>query len=226
MPPKSVLCLAAHPDDIEVYMGATLLRLCNGVMPVDVTILTRGEAGALQPEHGTRVDEARAALVPLNVTPCFLQLPDGGLDGVELVPVLESILGQLEPTLVFAPHAADRHRDHAAIGRAIDVLEAGGHSGVWRWLDARPSVSPTHLFAYDSFADKEQLIRHHASQIPGPGQPRDHLPDGLDIVERAHERDARLGASVGVAFAEPFVHQPAPETPVVFADTTGFQAAF
>jgi len=224
MSAESVLCLAAHPDDIEVYMGATLLELSWA--SVDVAILTNGEAGTLQPEHGTRVDEARAALVPLNITPCFLGLPDGALDTIRLTSLLDNLIGQLAPTLVFAPHNSDSHRDHAAIGRAVDELEASGLTRVFRWLDARPSVAPTHLLGYESFADKEQLIRHHASQLPGPGESRGHLPEGLDIVERARERDARLGASIGVAFAEPFVHRSSTGAPVVVHGSTGFLRAF
>jgi LmbE family N-acetylglucosaminyl deacetylase len=216
-----VLCLAAHPDDLEVYMGGTLLVLAGGGARLRAVVVTDGERGTLQPAHGTRRDEQERSFGALGIEGRYLGLPDGGLAGVADLP--QRLLAERDafsPDLVFAPDATDAHPDHAALGRAAQGL------ATWRWLDARPRCEPTHLVAIGpDFAPLEALIRRHASQIPGPGQSRAHLPGGLDIVERARERARRFGPLAGIAFAEPLRAERAPPGWMVVDGMAGLLAA-
>ncbi|MEZ5989480.1 MAG: PIG-L family deacetylase [Planctomycetota bacterium] len=203
-----VLCLGVHPDDLELSMGAALLALARAGVALHVWIATDGERGTRQPARGSRRDEARAALAPLGVVPTFGGLPDGALAEVmDLEATVAALAARARPALVFGPTAADPHADHAALGRSLDRLEAApGWPPTWRWLDAGPAVEPTHfLDPGPSAAEKLRLIGYHRSQIPGPGEPRDHLPGGLDIVERAEARDRSQGVRFGRASLEPFL---------------------
>ena len=98
---------------------------------------------------------------------------------------------------------------------------------LWFWLDCQGGVAPSHVFApggaWAVWSEKERLIRRHGSQIPGEGEPRGHLPGGLDIVERARQRDESLGALFGRAWGEPFVRADAEgEGPLLLESVAAF----
>ncbi len=202
-----VLCLAAHPDDVEVYMGGALLGFMKAGWEVQVWIATRGEKGRLQPQQGSRMDEARAALGSLGIPVEVQGLEDGGLaDSQGLERILHDLIAKWRPRLLFAPHPCDAHADHAALGACVHATEMGTGTVLWHWLDANPRVEPSHFLDLgSSLAAKLALIGYHKSQIPGPEGPRDHLPDGRDILQRAEHRDRGHGAAQGRVFLEPFL---------------------
>lgn len=204
-----VLCFAAHPDDLETYLGSTLLWLGNARVDLVFALATNGEAGTRQPTVGTRIDEqlrsidwftARTGTAPRLRR---LGLTDGRLAVAEgLSAVLAAEIESSAADLVFAPHPDDPHPDHAALGRGVlDCVER-----VWHWLPAEPArVSHVLPVADADFEAKLDWIRQHASQIPGPRESRAYLPSGRDIVQRIRVRDARWGRSVGAGHAEPLL---------------------
>ena len=185
-------------------MGGTLRLLREGGVDVRAVIATEGECGTRQPVTGTRRAEQLVSFAGLGIEARFLGLPDGGLAGVaELAQRLAEEVEAFAPTLVFGPHRADPHADHAALAAAVT-------EPCWRWLGWTKGLVATHfvdLGAAGGWQAKERLIRQHASQIPDTGESRAHLPLGLDILQRAQQRDREAGRQVGVEFAEPFVLQ-------------------
>lgn len=113
--PLRVLCLGAHPDDIEIGCGGTLLGLSQGR---DVAVTNLVLTGS-----GRRADEARAAgelFVPGSQT-TVLGLPDGRLPAVwdSVKEALEGQAATLQPDLIFCPRADDAHQDHRLIGSLV-----------------------------------------------------------------------------------------------------------
>ena len=110
-----VLCVGAHPDDIEIGCGGTLLRLAGRPATTVAGLVLTGTA--------ERRKEAEAALPQFfpGATVRVLDLPDGRLpahwDAVK--DALEDVAPrELRPTLVLAPRADDAHQDHRLLGRA------------------------------------------------------------------------------------------------------------
>ena len=215
-----VLALGVHPDDLEVYAGGLLLRLLGAGAEVLPLVLTDGEAGTLQPREGTRREEGERALAVQGLVGRFVGLPDGrlgrekGCGHDELVRVLAGELRWARPGLVLGPHKGDQHRDHAAVGQALGeaILGAGlGQVACLHWLGAEPGELPNFFVGVSEvFEDKLEWIRAHASQLPGPGGPRGHLPGGRDLVERAISRETRYGRAMGLGLAEPFLAKARP----------------
>jgi LmbE family N-acetylglucosaminyl deacetylase len=114
----SVVVLGAHPDDIEIGCGGTLLRLADRPgTTVHGLVLT----GA-----GERAAEAHAALprfVP-GATVDVVGLRDGRLpaswDAVK--QALEDLAARVSPNLVLAPRPDDAHQDHRLIGRLATTV--------------------------------------------------------------------------------------------------------
>jgi len=105
--------LSAHPDDLEIGCGGTLLRLLDehpGLRVVSV-VLTGG---------GVRADEARRALSGFTSGRGelhLLGLHDGFLPAVwgEAKALLQEATAGLRPDLVLAPSGSDAHQDHRVV---------------------------------------------------------------------------------------------------------------
>jgi LmbE family N-acetylglucosaminyl deacetylase len=115
--PLRVLCIGAHPDDVEIGCGGTLLRLARrpGVS-VEALVLTGTPA---------RTAESEKALAGLAgaVATRFHDFPDGRLPSVwdDVKQTLEDRAREHRedgstPDLVLAPRPDDAHQDHRLLG--------------------------------------------------------------------------------------------------------------
>ena len=114
------LVFGAHPDDAELGMGGTLLRMRDAGLSVGVVDLTAGERGSRGTPQTRAAEADRAAKLAGLVVRETLAFPD-----TELVPSLELRRAVVEairrhrPRAVFAPSPRDLHPDHAAAGTAV-----------------------------------------------------------------------------------------------------------
>ncbi|HEX6971227.1 MAG TPA: PIG-L deacetylase family protein, partial [Limnochordia bacterium] len=122
----SVLVFAAHPDDVEYWLGGTLPRLAQRGVQVHVVLATRGERGGRRPDLGRvrTAEQERAGAILGYHRIIWLDLPDRGVKVTpELVARLRALLDEVQPSLVFT-FDADKplppyvHPDHQAVGRA------------------------------------------------------------------------------------------------------------
>jgi LmbE family N-acetylglucosaminyl deacetylase len=114
---RLVLAVGAHPDDVELGCGGTLaLHRAKGDK-VYVLILTSGEASG-DPE--VREKECKESAEILGVSDVFF----GGLkdtmvqEGRETIDVIENVVRQVNPNIVYAPSSKDTHQDHRNAGHA------------------------------------------------------------------------------------------------------------
>jgi LmbE family N-acetylglucosaminyl deacetylase len=123
--PLTVLAVGAHPDDIEIGAGGTLLELARNRpgLQVRYAVLT-GTA--------VRQDEAREAaqvfLPGADVDVELHQLPDGRLPAAwsQVKEVLEQIAGRCSPDLVIGPWSDDAHQDHRTVAEMVPTVFRDG----------------------------------------------------------------------------------------------------
>jgi LmbE family N-acetylglucosaminyl deacetylase len=140
----SVLAVGAHPDDIEIGSGGTLLNLAatQPDLQLRYVVLT----GATHRQLESRA--AAHAFVPgADVTIDLLDLPEGRLPAAweEVKDALERVRQSCSPDLILAPSAADAHQDHRTIGEIMptvfrDHLCLSYEIPKWDGDIARPSV--------------------------------------------------------------------------------------
>jgi LmbE family N-acetylglucosaminyl deacetylase len=113
-----VVCLGAHPDDIEIGCGGTLLHLSRRAqVQVDALVLTGSEA---------RAREAVAAL-PRFAPSAKVRtagLADGRLPAQwgEVKQALEDLAADSAPDIVLAPRTDDAHQDHRLVGTLASTV--------------------------------------------------------------------------------------------------------
>jgi LmbE family N-acetylglucosaminyl deacetylase len=125
-----VLVVAAHPDDEVLGCGGTIARLAGEGRSVHIAILGEGitsraerreqaDAAALRRLHA----DARAAGDLLGATGVSLfSLPDNRFDTVpllEVIKIVEGLIAEHRPAVVYTHAAGDLNVDHGVIHRAV-----------------------------------------------------------------------------------------------------------
>ncbi|HKV60787.1 MAG TPA: bacillithiol biosynthesis deacetylase BshB1 [Candidatus Acidoferrum sp.] len=108
-----LLAIAAHPDDVELTCGGTLLKMAHRGYKTGILDLTAGEMGTRgTPE--TRAKEAAKAAKLLSVKwRGTLGVPDSDVQpGRQHKLRLASVIRQLRPKTVILPYWEARHPDH------------------------------------------------------------------------------------------------------------------
>jgi len=220
-----ILAFGAHPDDVELTSGGTLLRHVAEGRSVAIVDLTRGELGTRgTPE--TRHEEAQAAARMLRaVARENLDLGDGFFvnDKTSQLRVVEMVR-KYRPQVVLANSMSDRHPDH---GRAAELETAAcflaGLSKIETSLDGKKQEAwrPKAIYHYaqhdlfkasviidisDYFEKKLELVKCFKSQFhdPNSSEPQTILtqPRFMDWIR---SRAMEYGWHIGVNYGEGFV---------------------
>lgn len=112
-----IVCVGAHPDDVEIGMGGTVALSTEAGRRVLIVDLTDGEPTPCgTPE--IRAAESSAAAAALGADRRTLTLPNRYLfDGVEQREALATVLREARPRMLFLPYPVDAHPDHVAAAR-------------------------------------------------------------------------------------------------------------
>ncbi|MEJ7602933.1 MAG: bacillithiol biosynthesis deacetylase BshB1 [Kofleriaceae bacterium] len=212
-----VLAFGAHPDDVELFCGGTMIRLGTLGYTVAVADLTRGEKAS----HGTPEDRARetaAASAELAAWRDNLGLPDTELAvTTDQLSAVVAVLRLRRPELVFAPWVEDRHPDHLIASQLITraAMLAGvrkfapetGERFVPRQLlyyAMRHRMAPSFVVDTSAVAErKARAIACYASQVgrrPGDDPTLVSAPGAIAAIEA---RDRYFGSMIGTSHGEP-----------------------
>ena len=113
-----VLFFGAHADDVELSVGATVVKMVKSGLRAGIIDLTRGEMGTRgTPQIRKRESQHAARILGASFRE-QLDLGDGNLrtDRAAELEVI-AVIRRYRPTLVFAPYPDDRHPDHTRTGR-------------------------------------------------------------------------------------------------------------
>ena len=128
-PKRSVLVIAAHPDDEALGCAGTITRLANEGANVHLAFLADG-VGARDELHDTeqgalndRRDAAYRAGEIMGAASIHCDdLPDNRMDSVPLLDItqrVESLIERYQPDTVLTHHAGDLNIDHRRVHQAV-----------------------------------------------------------------------------------------------------------
>lgn len=216
-----VLAFAAHPDDIELGAGGTLILLVRQGYRVGVVDMARGEFGS-RGDMETRMRECAEAtrIMGLAVRE-NLALPDGHLqnDRETQLRVVEMVR-KYQPDIVLTHHWDAPHPDHQVTSRAVaDACYLSGLAKIpvdrprWRpryvvYHQVPPYVVPSFVVDISDVWDlKLQAVLAYRSQFfddPQNPQPETAL-SRPDFLWRLEARARFYGSLIGAKYGEAFV---------------------
>lgn len=216
-----LLAIAAHPDDVELTCGGTLLKMAARGYKTGILDLTAGEMGTRgTPEIRAR-EAAKAAKLLKVKWRGTLGVPDSDVQPSRQHKLrLAAVIRELRPRTVIVPYWEARHPDHyhaSSLGyegcflAGLKQLPIAGET--YRpfkilYSTAFAEVRPT--FVVDITAHYEQrrkAILAYASQFrPAKGEKKSKVHLGIDRLEEEMNHLARhYGQMIGVKYGESFL---------------------
>jgi N-acetylglucosamine malate deacetylase 1 len=216
-----VLAVFSHPDDAELSVAGTLLKLKSFGYRTGVCDLTRGEMGTRgTPEIRAREAADAARLMKLDAR-LNLEQPDGHVWPTEVSRIaMVRLLRTHKPKVLLTTHEDDPHPDHA--NTSIIVRQAARLATMGRY-DEESGLSPVPMpaimhslfsrrivpsFVVDvsGFVDeKMNAIRAYKSQFydAESKEPATRI-SARGFVEEIELRMRYFGSLIGVTAGEPF----------------------
>lgn len=220
-----VLCVVAHPDDVEYGTSSAVAAWTSSGIEVAYLLLTRGEAGmdASPPEQTAplRMREQVAGSLAVGVsTVDFLEYPDGVLTySLEMRRDIARAIRRYQPeALVIGTWEVEfvaglNQADHRVVGlAALDALRDAGNRWVFpelveeglepwscRWLIVAGDARPTHGVDVSGEALERGIasLEAHREYLAGiPGHP----PPRLMLTAITAMQGRRMGVSNAVLF--------------------------
>lgn len=210
------LVIAPHPDDAELGMGGSILKMLSEGMTVGILDLTDGEPTP----HGSpeiRVSETAAATKILGVT----WRENLGLANRRLEPTLAAraklagVIRRTRPRWLFAPYWIDAHPDHTAATKLVDDarfwaklsktdLPGDPHhpERIYNYFCVHLKMHAQPAFVQDIsdwWEQKFDAIRCYQSQFVAGRSDMDP-----SFLEQLEQEAAFWGKTIGVRYGEPF----------------------
>ncbi len=224
--PVDILAIGAHPDDVELGCGGTLIKSRQQGKRIAIVDLTRGEMAS----RGTAEDRDREAMEAAEIIGVVerrnLDLGDGTLmDSQELRNLIAAQIRRYQPKVIIAPAPGDRHPDHDAAGKAVQAAAFYARLKNREILDSATgqplnSYSPGLVLSFlmheaekpsfivditDEFEDKVRLVKAYQSQFFNP-MPDDYKFVGThDYLHAITARASFYGSMIQKGYAEAFL---------------------
>lgn len=120
---ERVLAIGAHPDDVEIGCGGTLLKHRDAGDDLCILTLSNGRCGG---NEDVRFFEAKAASQILGARLVVANLEDTKIsEGVETIQVISDVIRDFDPTIIYTHSIHDNHQDHRNTYRATVVSARG-----------------------------------------------------------------------------------------------------
>lgn len=219
---KSILIIAAHPDDEVLGCGGTIAKLADQGATIHVAFLADGVFSRASAENsgGGALEARRAAARKsgdiLGVSSVsFGDFPDNRMDTVALLDVIkevEKLIGLHQPDTVFTHHPGDLNVDHRRVHEAVATAcrPQRGHpvrtllcfevpsSTEWQLPDSAPAFMPNWFVDISDTLDRKlAALDAYAAELRVWPHPRSR--QGVEHLARWR------GATVGAEAAEAFV---------------------
>lgn len=209
----NILVIGPHPDDQELGMGGTIIRLAEQGHDVLLLDMTNGEPTPLgSPEQ--REEEWTAAAKIMNVKRRLLGLKNREVEhSLQARHQVAGVIREHQAEIVFLPYFEDAHPDHVATTRIVEdarfdaklsKIDLPGQPIYPRWLiyyyctHLRHVAQPSFCMDISAQMDRKiEAINAYETQFVLPEKNR-------KVVGWLKQMNGYMGSRVGVDYAEPF----------------------
>lgn len=219
---KSILIVAAHPDDEVLGCGGTIAKLAREGAVIHVAFLADG-VFAREREHNARQSELKARQAAAEKacgilgakSASFGTFPDNRMDSIallDIVKTVEVLVDEHRPDTVFTHHAGDLNVDHRRSHEAVAAAcrPQAGHtvktllcfevpsSTEWQISGSAPPFAPNWFVDISASLERKlAALEAYAAELRDWPHPRSRR--GVEHLARWR------GATIGVEAAEAFL---------------------
>jgi bacillithiol biosynthesis deacetylase BshB1 len=216
-----ILAIFAHPDDVELAVGGTLLKMKHLGYRTGALDVTQGEMGTRGTLDGRAAEADEAAkILKLNLRE-NLGLADGHVFADDPSRTrLVRVLRRLKPKVLLTHQDGDPHPDHnhivqlvresARLASMYKYDEETGNEKIEVPIVAHNIFSRNVMPSFvvdisDHLEEKMAAIRAHRSQFydPASSEPETRL-SSKEFLFQLESRSRHFGSLIGVAAGEPF----------------------
>lgn len=194
-----ILAIGAHPDDIEIGCGGTLLKYAEQGHQVTLLVMTQGTGGG---DGAIRQREQEAASRILGAGQLLWgDYPDTAIPlNRSLIQRLEAVIKRIEPDFIFVHYSDDTHQDHRHLATCTVTATRYSRNVLFYEGPTTQNFSPSVFVDIDAqFPGKLAALEAHVSQAG-----RTNIK-GLTIVTIAQAAAHFRGIQGRVKNAEAFV---------------------
>ncbi len=197
----NVLAIGAHPDDIEIGCGATLIKYRQKEHKAYALVMTDGAMGG---DNELRRNEQLRSNEIIGVEKTFwggykdTQLPlDKGI-----ITVIEDVIQKVDPDFIFVNYFDDTHQDHRHLAKATISATRYIKNVLFYEVPTTHNFFPS-IFVNieDVMEEKNRILLAHESQVM-----KTNIED-LSIIDIARAQAGFRGIQGRVKYAEGFVPQ-------------------
>jgi bacillithiol biosynthesis deacetylase BshB1 len=215
-----VLGIAAHPDDIELICGGTLIRAHMLGRSTGILDLAAGEmASRGTPELRAKEAQKAAKVMGVSVRE-NLGLPDGGIQNTpETRAKVALVIRRLKPTIVITHSQHGRHPDHPVVAQLVrDACFVAGLKKIESKVAPHRPLKVLHALSFrednqkptfvvditDAFEKKLEAIGCYESQFGDAVQAGEVYPNGEPLHDLIRHHAAHYGSLIRCRYGEPF----------------------
>jgi len=194
----NILAIGAHPDDIEIGCGGTLIKYAQAGHDVYLLVMSSGEIGGNPETRKKEQEDSAKAMGAKKVY--WANFKDTYItDDRALINAIEDVVKDIKPDIVLVNYLYDVHQDHRATAKACLSATRYIKEVLYYEVPTTQDFLPETFVDIDDILDKKlELLKIHASQVD-----RTRVED-LSILEVARSCANFRGFQGRVKYAEGF----------------------
>ena len=219
-----ILAFAAHPDDIELSCGGTIIKHVKNGSKVGIIDLTEGELGSRGSRELRKIEAANSGKVLGLSVRNNLNLGDGFFEITEenLLKIIVEIR-KYKPTIVLCNALKDRHPDHSRGGELVKrACFLAGLIKIETTFEGKPQEKwrPNKVYHYiqdeyiepdfvidvtEEYEEKMEAILCYSSQFFDKNNKEPETPiSSQSFMEHLKGRSIQFGRNIGKTYGEGF----------------------
>lgn len=213
-----ILAFGAHPDDVELSCGGTLLKLAKKGLQTGIIDLTMAELSTEgNPQRRRKEAEAAARILKISERQ-NLKIPDGGIENKEAYRLLViDAIRKYRPGLVFAPYPYDRHPDHGNASQLVS--DSCFYAGLEKIKTGHEAYRPVTVIYYyqhwveqpvfivdisEDFETKMKAVQAYKSQFVHDAKGKSTFINRSEFLQSVKNRAEYFGYQINAQYGEPF----------------------
>lgn len=197
----NILAIGAHPDDIEIGCGGSLLKFKKMGSKIIYSVMTNGENWNGKNEK-IRLLEQHDVCKEMNIDKIhWMGMEDGNVRvDTNVIDKLESIIINEKIDIVFSIYKNDTHQDHVELYKIVNSATRFCPNVFYYEGLSSKSFQPNIFIDISEYIEaKKNIINKFESQVSKYNKRK------MDLVELIECKDRINGLKTGFTYAEGFI---------------------